>query len=96
MALTIKEVEKVANLARLDLNEGEAETFTDQIGAILSYVEKLNQLNTEGVEPTSHIIPMHNVFREDIIVEPLGQARALANAPDQAEGAYFRVPKVVE
>lgn len=96
MALTKKEVEKVANLARLDLSEGEAETFTDQIGAILSYVEKLKQLNTEGVEPTSHIIPIHNVFREDIIVEPLGQTRALANAPDKAEGAYFRVPKVVE
>lgn len=95
MTLTIKEVEHVANLARLDLAEGEAEALTGQLGAILSYVEKLKQLNTDGVEPTSHAIPVNNVFREDNIIQPLGQERALANAPDKADGC-FRVPKVVE
>lgn len=95
MTLTIKEVEHVANLARLDLAEGEAEALTGQLGAILSYVEKLRQLNTDGVEPTSHAIPVNNVFREDNIIQPLGQERALANAPDKADGC-FRVPKVVE
>lgn len=95
MTLTIKEVEHVANLARLDLAEGEAERFKVQIDAILSYVEKLKQLNTDGVEPTSHAIPVNNVFREDNIIQPLGQERALANAPDKADGC-FRVPKVVE
>lgn len=94
MTLTIKEVEHVANLARLDLAEGEAERFKVQIDAILSYVEKLKQLNTDGVEPTSHAIPVNNVFREDNIIQPLGQERALANAPDKADGC-FRVPKVV-
>ncbi len=95
MTLTIKEVEHVANLARLDLAEGEAEALTGQLGAILSYVEKLKQLNTDGVEPTSHAIPVSNVFREDNIIQPLGQERALANAPDKADGC-FKVPKVVE
>lgn len=95
MALTKKEVEHVANLARLELAEEEADALTGQLGAILNYVEKLKQLNTEGIEPTSHAIPMHNVFREDIVVEPLGQGKALANAPEKADGC-FRVPKVVE
>jgi len=95
LTLTIKEVEHVANLARLDLAEGEAEALTGHLGAILSYVEKLKQLNTDGVEPTSHAIPVNNVFREDNIIQPLGQERALANAPDKADGC-FRVPKVVE
>lgn len=95
MALTKKEVEHVANLARLDLAEGEADSFKGQLDAILSYVEKLKQLNTDAVGATSHAIPLNNVFREDIIVQPLGQDRALANAPDKADGC-FRVPKVVE
>lgn len=95
MALSKKEVEHVANLARLELAEGEAETLAGQLGSILSYVEKLKDLNTDGIEPTSHVIPMHNVFREDNIVEPLGQMSALSNAPDKADGC-FKVPKVVE
>ncbi|MEK7851489.1 MAG: Asp-tRNA(Asn)/Glu-tRNA(Gln) amidotransferase subunit GatC [Deltaproteobacteria bacterium] len=95
MALTKKEVEHVANLARLELAEGEAETLTGQLGSILSYVEKLKHLNTDGIEPTSHVIPMNNVFREDDIIGPLGQIRALSNAPDKADGC-FKVPKVVE
>lgn len=95
MVLTKKEVEHVANLARLELVEAEAETFGGQLNTILGYVEKLKQLNTDGIEPTSHIIPMRNVFRDDNIVEPLGQIRALSNAPDKADGC-FKVPKVVE
>jgi aspartyl-tRNA(Asn)/glutamyl-tRNA(Gln) amidotransferase subunit C len=95
MALTKKEVEHVANLARLEMAETEAETLTGQLGAILGYVEKLKKLDTDGIEPTFHAIPMHNVFRQDSIVQPLGHERALANAPDKADGC-FRVPRVVE
>ena len=95
MALTKKEVEHVANLARLDLADGAAEAFRGQLDAILSYVEKLKQLNTDGVEPASHALPVNNVFREDSIIPTLGQVKALANAPDKADGC-FRVPKVVE
>lgn len=95
MALTKKEVEHVASLARLDLADGAAEAFRGQLDSILSYVEKLKQLNTDGVEPSSHAIPVNNVFREDSIVLSLGQVKALANAPDKADGC-FRVPKVVE
>lgn len=95
MALTVKEVEHVANLARLELAHGEAEILTGQLDQILSYVEKLKELNTEGIEPTFYVIPTNNVFREDAIIEPLGRERALTNAPDKADGC-FRVPKVVE
>lgn len=95
MAITTEEVEHVANLARLELSQEEAGTLTGQLGTILSYVEKLRQIGTDGVEPTSHIIPPGNVFREDVIRESLGQERALASAFDSADGC-FRVPKVVE
>jgi len=95
MKITRVEVEHVARLARLDLSETELDTFTVQMDAILAYVEKLNSLDTEGIVPTSHAVPMENAFREDILVPSIGVENAVANAPNHAE-SFFRVPKVIE
>lgn len=95
MSLTREQVQHVAKLARLRLTDEEVATFTDQMGAILDYVEKLNELNTDGIMPTSHAVPMENAFRDDVVRESIGVDAALANAPDRVEG-YFRVPKVIE
>lgn len=95
MNLSKAEVEHVARLARLQLNEAEQEEFTGQLNEILHFVEKLNQLDTKAVEPTAHAIPVTNVFREDQVNPSLDPELALANAPDRL-GDYFKVPKVLE
>lgn len=95
MKITRAEVEHVARLARLELTETEKETFTGQMDAILAYVGKLNELNTDGIVPTAHAVPMENAFREDEVRPSIGIERALANAPERVEG-FFRVPKVIE
>jgi aspartyl-tRNA(Asn)/glutamyl-tRNA(Gln) amidotransferase subunit C len=95
MKITKAEVEHVARLARLELTEAEQETFTGQMDAILAYVEKLNELDTSGIIPTAHAVPMENAFREDQVVPSFGVDNALANAPERVEG-FFRVPKVIE
>ena len=95
MKITKAEVEHVARLARLELSAAEVETFTGQMHAILAYVEKLNGLDTSGVVPTAHAVPMENSFREDEVKPSIGVDKALANAPERAEG-FFRVPKVIE
>lgn len=95
MKITVANVEHVARLARLELTLGEKELFAGQMDAILGYVEKLNGVNTEGIVPTSHAVPMENAFREDTIHAPIGLEKALANAPDRA-GSFFAVPKVIE
>lgn len=95
MKITREEVEHVALLARLELTEQEKETFTGQMDAILAYVDKLNELNTEGIVPTSHAVPMENAFREDEVRPSIGVENALANAPGRA-GSFFAVPKVIE
>ena len=95
MKMTLQEVEYVARLARLELTLDEKELFADQMGAILGYVEKLKELDTEGVVPTAHAVPMENSFREDIAFSSIGLEKALANAPDRA-GSFFAVPKVIE
>jgi aspartyl-tRNA(Asn)/glutamyl-tRNA(Gln) amidotransferase subunit C len=89
------QVRKVAKLSRLDLTEAEVEEFTDQLSAILDYVEKMNKLDTEGIEPLAHCLPISNVFRDDCIVESLGTEKALANAP-QRDGEFFKVPKILD
>lgn len=93
--ITLKEVEHVARLARLDLSEPEKERMRSQLDAILTYIDKLRQLNTEGVEPTSHAIPMVNVMREDEVRPCLPAGEMLANAPER-EREFFRVPKIIE
>jgi aspartyl-tRNA(Asn)/glutamyl-tRNA(Gln) amidotransferase subunit C len=95
MELTIAEVEHVARLARLELGTEEKELFAGQMGAILGYVEKLKELNTDGVMPTSHAVPMENAFREDVSRPAIGIQAALANAPDRID-SFYRVPKVIE
>lgn len=95
MKITKAEVEHVARLARLDLSEKEIDTFTGQMDAILAYVEKLNELDTDGITATAHAVPMENAFRADAVHAPLGVENALSNAPARIEG-FFRVPKVIE
>ena len=93
--IDMEQVRKVAKLSRLDLSEAEIEEFTGQLGAILEYVEKMNELDTEQVEPLAHCLPVSNVFREDCIKESLGTEKTLANAPQKDE-MFFRVPKILD
>jgi aspartyl-tRNA(Asn)/glutamyl-tRNA(Gln) amidotransferase subunit C len=95
MKITREQVQQVATLARLELNEEELGLFTGQMDAILAYVEKLNELDTAGIVPTSHAVPMENAFRDDTVRPSIGVDKALANAPDRVE-SFFRVPKVIE
>ncbi len=89
------QVKKVAKLARLELSEAEIEEFAGQLNAIIDYVERMNKLNTEGVEPMAHCLPVSNVFRDDVIKESLGTEKTLAMAP-QSDGPFFKVPKILE
>jgi aspartyl-tRNA(Asn)/glutamyl-tRNA(Gln) amidotransferase subunit C len=89
------QVKKVAKLARLDLSDAEIEEFAGQLNAIIDYVERMNQLNTDGVEPLAHCLPVNNVFRDDNVKESLGTEKTLANAPEQ-DGQFFKVPKILE
>ncbi len=95
MKITRKEVEHVARLARLELTAEEKERMQTQLDSILSYIDKLNELDTSAVEPTSHVLPMTNVFREDEVVPSLSQEEVLLNAPDRHE-LFFRVPRILE
>jgi aspartyl-tRNA(Asn)/glutamyl-tRNA(Gln) amidotransferase subunit C len=95
MKITREEVAHVAKLARLALSAEEVDTFTGQMDGILAYVDKLNELNTDDIVPTSHAVPVENAFREDVVRPSIGVDNALANAPDRVEG-FFRVPKVIE
>ena len=89
------EVRKVAKLARLDLTDAEVEEFTGQLVAILDYVQTMNRLDTQAVEPLAHCLPVSNCFREDIVQSSLDVEKALANAPDRDED-FFKVPKILD
>jgi aspartyl-tRNA(Asn)/glutamyl-tRNA(Gln) amidotransferase subunit C len=89
------QVRKVAKLARLELSDAEVEEFAGQLSAILDYVARMNELNTDGVEPLAHCLPINNVFRNDVVKESLGTEKTLANAP-QRDGAFFKGPKILE
>lgn len=89
------QVRKVAKLSRLELSDAEVEEFTGQLSAILDYVEKMNELNTDNVEPLAHCLPISNVFRRDCVKESLGTEKTLANAP-QRDGEFFKVPKILD
>lgn len=95
MALTKKEVEVVARLARLALSEEEKEHFAQQLAQILNYVEKLKELNTENVPPTAHPFFTHTVWREDCAKLSKETEAILKNAPER-EGNFFKVKKVIE
>jgi aspartyl-tRNA(Asn)/glutamyl-tRNA(Gln) amidotransferase subunit C len=93
--ITKQDVEKVAKLARLEVTAGEKEAFAKQLSQILTHVEKLNQYDTNGVEPTSTVMGQMNVFREDVVRPSLPTEKALANAPER-EADGFCVPKIIE
>ena len=95
MPITIEQVEYVARLARLALDEEEKKRLAAQMSAILEYVEKLSEVDVSDVEPTSHVLPLVNVMREDVVVPPIPREKALLNAPDEEDG-QFRVPAVLD
>ena len=90
-----QDVQHVARLARLHLSDDELDRMREQLDAILAYVDKLRQLDVEGVEPTSHAVPLVDVMRDDALAPCLTQDEALANAPDRVD-AFFRVPRIIE
>jgi aspartyl-tRNA(Asn)/glutamyl-tRNA(Gln) amidotransferase subunit C len=90
-----QQVEKVAHLSRLDLTEQELELFSGQLSAIVEYIQKLNELKTDDVEPLAHCLPIHNVFRQDAVRPSLNVEKALENAPDRVDD-FFKVPQILE
>ncbi len=92
--ITIEQVRDVAKLARLDLPADRLATLTGELESILEYVAKIGQVDTTGVEPMAHALPLHNVLREDVVGPSLPLDRVLQNAPD-TEGPFFKVPKVL-
>ena len=95
MALTSEEVLHIARLARIALSDDDVQRFTAQLSGILDHFTALAAVDTEGLEPTAHPLPLSNVMREDLVAPSLPQAEALANAPRQEDG-YVRVRAVLE
>ena len=93
--ITVSQVRRVAELACLDLAAGEEGLLTGQLNAILEYMDQLAEVDTTGVEPTSHVLPLTNVMRDDVVHDCLSNAEALANAPAADQG-HFAVPKILE
>jgi aspartyl-tRNA(Asn)/glutamyl-tRNA(Gln) amidotransferase subunit C len=93
--IALVEVEHVARLARLALSPEEKDRMRRELDGILAYIDKLRALDTEGVEPTSHAVPLTSVMRDDAPRPSLPRADMLANAPDP-NGDFFRVPKIIE
>ncbi len=95
MKLTERDVEHVANLARLNLTPEEKQKMTRELAEIIGFADKLNQLDTQGVEPTAHVLPISNVFREDAVRPSYDREDILSNAAAVEDGCV-KVPKVVE
>ena len=95
MSLSLDDVRWVAHLARLDLSDAELARLAQQLGTILDYVNQLAQVNTEGVEPLAHPLPLQNVFRTDLPAPSLPVNEALANAPAR-HGDFYAVPAVLD
>lgn len=93
--ITDETIEYVSILAKLDLSEEEKEQAKKDMGSMLDYIDKLNELDTQGVEPMSHVFSVSNVFREDVITNGNERDEMLKNAPDKKDGCY-KVPKTVE
>jgi len=92
--ITANDVEHVAKLSRLYLSEEEKENYTQTLNSILEYMEILNRVDTCEVEPTAHVLPLKNVFREDKLHKCLDRELALANAPEEEDGC-FKVPRII-
>jgi aspartyl-tRNA(Asn)/glutamyl-tRNA(Gln) amidotransferase subunit C len=95
MKITRELVEYVAHLGRLDLEPQEVEMYTTQIDSILEYMEKLNGLDTTGIEPTSHAVPIECMMREDVPRPSFSVDESVGNAPER-KGSFFKVPPVIE
>jgi len=95
MKISKEEIEHIAVLARLHLTEEEKETFGLQLSSILGYMKKLEELDTKDVEPTSHVLSLRNVTREDAAVPSLPREEALLNSPARSD-EFYRVPKIIE
>lgn len=94
MALTVKEVEHVALLCRIELTEAEKLTMTEQLSLVLGHIDKLNEVDTSQVEPLAHVLPLFNVFRSDEEIRRQEAEAMLNNAPEVEDG-MFKVPKIV-
>ncbi len=94
MKLSMEEVEHVAMLGRLALSEEEKERFRAQLSSILDYADRINRLDTAGVDPTYHVLPLQNVSRQDRIGATLNHGEVFQNAPDR-EGSFFKVPRIL-
>ncbi|MEK3799202.1 Asp-tRNA(Asn)/Glu-tRNA(Gln) amidotransferase subunit GatC [Peribacillus sp. FSL H8-0477] len=94
--ISMDEVKHVANLARLAITEEEAVKFQKQLDQMISFAEQLNELDTENVAPTSHVLDMKNVMREDVSKKGLPVEEVLKNAPDSTEDGHIRVPSILE
>jgi len=95
MGVTKKEVDTVSTLARLHFTDEEKEELMGTLTNILEYFDKLSELDTDDIEPLTHILPVQNVMREDVVKPSFGQETALKNAPKHARG-HFVIPKVIE
>jgi aspartyl-tRNA(Asn)/glutamyl-tRNA(Gln) amidotransferase subunit C len=95
MKISKAEIEHIALLARLSLTDEEKEMFGSQLSSILDYVEKLNELDTSNVPPTSHVLSLHDVMRDDLPRPSISRDDALSNAPSHTE-KFYRVPKIIE
>ena len=93
--LSEKDVRYVAGLSRIHIEEKDLKKFTSELENIISYINKLEELDISDIEPTSHALPIKNVFRDDVIKESLGQKNALKISKEKEKGA-FKVPKVIE
>ena len=94
MKISRENVEHIGKLARLDLGEEEKEAFSHQLSSILTYMDQLKLVKTDGIIPTATVIDQTNVFREDEVRPSLSQGEALSNAPEAADG-FLRVPKII-
>ncbi|MCX7611398.1 MAG: Asp-tRNA(Asn)/Glu-tRNA(Gln) amidotransferase subunit GatC [Ignavibacterium sp.] len=95
MSVPKEEIIKIAKLAKLKLNDNEIEKFTYQFNQILDYMKKLNEINTDEVQPLSHPIEINNVMRDDELKDSIPRELALSNAPDK-DDKFFKVPKVIK
>ena len=94
MSISKEEVEKVASLARLELSEPEVEVMAEQMGTVLGYIAKLEEIDGTNIKPTTHVLDIENSFRDDVMQPSLTQEEALANGPDQ-NGEAFVVPRIL-
>lgn len=95
MTITSENVRHVARLARITLTDEQIAVFCRQLNDIVEYIEKLNEIDTSNIEPTSHVAPLNNIFREDLIIPSQQRQEMLKNAPD-SNGRFYIVPKIIE